>query len=156
MLCFCKAVIGPWASHNLPGTLHVPQATQCTLTEGLVTLSFKKGDRLDPKNWRPISLLNVDYKIASRSIAARLLKVIHLVVGKDQSCGVPGRFIGENVAFLRDVVDFCSSSGLLLLFFLLIKERHSTGLIGRSFVLLYMPWVLGSRLLGGLIYFTIM
>ena len=78
---------------------------------GIITLSFKKGDRLDPKNWRPISLLNVDYKIASRSIAARLLKVIHLVVDKDQSCGVPGRFIGENVAFLRDVVDFCSSSG---------------------------------------------
>ena len=77
---------------------------------GIITLSFKKGERLDPKNWRPISLLNVDYKIASRSIAARLLKVIHLVVDKDQSCGVPGRFIGENVAFLRDVVDFCSSS----------------------------------------------
>ena len=45
--------------------------------------------------------MNVDHKIASRSIAARLLKVIHLVVDKDQSCGVPGRFIGENVAFLR-------------------------------------------------------
>ena len=55
--------------------------------------------------------MNVDYKIASRSIAARLLKVIHLVVDNDQSCGVPGRFIGENDAFLRDVVDFCSSSG---------------------------------------------
>ena len=78
---------------------------------GIITSSFKKGDRVDPKNWRPISLLNVDYKIASRSIAARLLKVIHLVVDKDQSCGVPGRFIGENGAFLRDVVDFCSSSG---------------------------------------------
>ena len=34
-----------------------------------------------------------------------------MVVDKDQSCGVPGRFIGENVAFIRDVVDFCSSSG---------------------------------------------
>ena len=55
--------------------------------------------------------MNVDYKIASRSIAAHLLEVIHLVVNKSQSCGVPGRFIGENVAFLRDVVDFCSSSG---------------------------------------------
>ena len=77
---------------------------------GIISLSFKKGDRLDPRNWRPISLLNVDYKLASRAIAGRLLKVIHLVVAKDQTCGVPGRFIGENVALLRDVVDYASSS----------------------------------------------
>lgn len=78
---------------------------------GIISLSFKKDDRLDPKNWRPISLLNVDYKIASRVIAGRLLKVIHHVVGPDQTCGVPGRLIGENVAFLQDVVDYCTSSG---------------------------------------------
>ena len=78
---------------------------------GVISLSFKKGDRLDPRNWRPISLLNVDYKIASRAIAGRLLKVLHVVVGRDQTCGVPGRFIGENVAFLRDIVDYASRSG---------------------------------------------
>ena len=77
---------------------------------GVISLSFKKGDRLDPKNWRPISLLTCDFKIASRVIAGRLLKVIHLVVEKDQTCGVPGWFIGENVAFLRDVVDYATLS----------------------------------------------
>ena len=55
-------------------------------------------------------MLNCDYKIASRVIAGRLLKVIHLVVEKDQTCGVPGRFIGENVAFLRNVVDYATLS----------------------------------------------
>ena len=76
---------------------------------GIITLTFKKGDRLDARNWRPISLLNVDYKIAARAIAGRLLKVIHLVVEKDQTCGVPGRYIGENVAFLRDVVSYATT-----------------------------------------------
>ena len=79
---------------------------------GVISLSFKKGDRLDPRNWRPISSLNVDYTIASRSIAGRLLKVLHVVVDKDQTCGVLGRFIGENVAYLRDVVDYVSQVGV--------------------------------------------
>ena len=78
----------------------------------VISLSFKKGDRLDPKNWRPISLLNVDYKIASCAIAGRLLKVLSSVVDKEQTCGVLGHFIGENVAFLRDVVDYASLSGI--------------------------------------------
>ena len=66
-------------------------------------MTFKKGDRLDARNWLTISLLNVDFKIDARAIAGWLLKVIHLVVAKDQTCGVPGRSIGKNVAFLRDV-----------------------------------------------------
>ena len=73
---------------------------------GIISLSFKKGDRLDMRKWRPISLLTVDYKLAARAIAGRLLKVIHLVVAEDQTCGVPGRYIGENVAFLCDVVSY--------------------------------------------------
>ena len=90
---------------------------------GIITLSFKKGDRLDPRNWRPISLLNVDYKLASRAIAGRLLRVIHLVVSPDQTCGVPGRFIGENVALLRDVVNYAESSGTPVAILSLDQEK---------------------------------
>ena len=31
---------------------------------------------------------------------------------KDQTCGVPGRFIREKVAYLRDVVDYSSPAGV--------------------------------------------
>ena len=90
---------------------------------GVISLTFKKGDRLDPRNWRPITLLNVDYKLAARVIAGRLLKVIHLVVDKDQTCGVPGRFIGENVALLRVVVQYASSSGTPVAILSLDQEK---------------------------------
>ena len=90
---------------------------------GVISLSFKKGDRLDPRNWHPITLLNVDYKLASRVIAGCLLKVIHLVVDKDQTCGVPGRFIGENVALLRDVIDYASSSDTPIAILSLDQEK---------------------------------
>ena len=62
------------------------------------------------RTWRAIFLLGVHYKIASRAIAGRLLKVIEHVVAPEQTCGVPGRYIGENVAFLRDVVSYTTSS----------------------------------------------
>ena len=49
------------------------------------------------------------YKLAAWVIAGRLLKVIYLVVEKDRTCGVPGRYIGENVALLCDVVYYSTS-----------------------------------------------
>ena len=39
-----------------------------TQRRGVISLSCKKDDRLDPKNWRPISLLNVPYLPVYKSI----------------------------------------------------------------------------------------
>lgn len=58
------------------------------------------------KNWRPISLLNVDYKICSRAITLCLSKVLHVVVDPDQTCSVLGRSISNNIIILRDTLDY--------------------------------------------------
>ena len=81
-------------------------------SEALIALIFKKGGRLDHKNWRPISLLNDDYRLCARVLAGRLLKVISTVVAPGQTCGVPGCYIGENVAFLRDVLELANEYNL--------------------------------------------
>ena len=78
----------------------------------LISLIYKKGDRLLHKNWRPISLLNVDYKLCARALAGRLLNVLQHVIHPDQTCGVRGRYIGENVALLRDVVHYINENNL--------------------------------------------
>jgi len=49
----------------------------------------KRGDIKNLKNWRPISLLNVDYKICSKAITIRLSKVLDSIVHPDQTCSVP-------------------------------------------------------------------
>ena len=91
--------------------------------EALITLIFKKGDRLDHKNWRPINLLNVVYKLFARVLTCRLLKVISKVVAPDQTCGVPGHFIGENVAFLREVAALANQLNIPVAILSLDQEK---------------------------------
>ena len=102
---------------------HVSGVLSLSQRRGIITLVFKKGDRPDRSNWRPITLLNVDYKIASQAIAGRLLKVIHLVVSSDQTCGVPGRFIGENVRLVIDAIEYANEHDLPLAVLSLAQEK---------------------------------
>jgi hypothetical protein len=90
---------------------------------GLLIVLYKKNDRLEMNNWRPISLLNVDYKIATRAISGRLLAVIGTVVGSDQTCGVPGRTISENLSFICDLIDYVEHEDLPVAFLSLDQEK---------------------------------
>ena len=58
------------------------------------------------KNWRPISLLNVDLKIASKALAARIKKVIGSVILYDQTAYVKGRYIGESIRLIQDIIEY--------------------------------------------------
>ena len=65
---------------------------------------YKKGSREDIKNWRPISLLNVDYKILSKVLAERLKSVLPDIIHYDQRGCIPGRYIGENIRLIDDLL----------------------------------------------------
>ena len=70
-------------------------------------LIFKnRGVRKCLKNWRPISFLNLDYKIFSKVITSRLSKVLSFIIHPDQTCSIPGRSIFSNVTLLRDTLDY--------------------------------------------------
>ena len=66
------------------------------------------------KNWRPISLLCVDYKIGTKALAARLQEVLPSVLHKVQTCGVPGRSFFSNLYLIRDLIEYCSAKNLPL------------------------------------------
>ena len=73
--------------------------------ESLVRLIYKKDDKRLPKNWRPISLLNTDYKLASKVMTERLKTVMDSIVHEDQTCGVVCLTIFSNLHLVRDALD---------------------------------------------------
>ena len=56
------------------------------------------------KNWRPISLLSVLYKLASLCIAERMKKVLPMGIHGDQKGFIKDRFIGENLRIIYDIM----------------------------------------------------
>ena len=66
-------------------------------------------DPLDIQNWRPITLLNIDYKIASKALAKRIESVLPKLVHSDQTGFMKGRYIGENIRLINDVMEYTMS-----------------------------------------------
>lgn len=80
----------------------------CEQYRGVITLIPKKDkDKRFIRNWRPITLLNLDYKILAKCIASRLGGTITKLISPDQSGFVAGRFIGVNLRNTQDIIDAC-------------------------------------------------
>ena len=81
--------------------------------QAIITLIEKKGkDKRMIKNWRPISLINVDAKIISKVLANRLEKVLPVIIHADQNAFVKGRSIFDAVRTINDMVDYTKRNNL--------------------------------------------
>ena len=70
------------------------------------------------KNWRPISLLNADYKIITSVLAKRLKTVLSNIISLDQKGFLKDRYMEENTRFIYDLIEYCKHTkrdGSLLL-----------------------------------------
>lgn len=127
---------------NLLGPLLLEVINKCyvdgelsdSMKSSVTRLIFKKrGNIKDLKNWRPISLLNVDYKICSKSITLRLSKVLDSIVDPDQTCSIPGRSISSNLIMLRDTLDYIEQTdetGILVS----LDQEKAFDRVNRSFL----------------------
>ena len=90
-----------------------------TQTQGLITC-IPKGQKSKKylKNWRPITLLNVTYKIASSCIGNRIRKVLPTIISCDQSGFMSDRFVGDNIRLMYDILNYAKVTkkvGIVLL-----------------------------------------
>ena len=78
-----------------------------TQKQGIITLLLKGvKPRQYIKNWRPKSLLNVDYKLLSGVLASRLKQVLPKIISMEQKGFLKNRYIGENIRTLYDVIQY--------------------------------------------------
>ena len=57
------------------------------------------------KNWGPITLLNIDFKIASACIANRIKPILNNIISETQKWVWKGRYIEECIRLLHDLID---------------------------------------------------
>ena len=57
-------------------------------------------------NWRPLTLLNTDYKILTKLLALRLQKVLPSIISPDQTGYLKGRYIGDNIRTIFDIIEY--------------------------------------------------
>ena len=97
-------------------------------TKGLLSTSLQQciitclpkpdKDRNFLKNWRPISLLSVIYKLASGAIAERLKHTLENIISESQTGFIKGRFISDSTRLVYDIThatEVKNIPGLLLL-----------------------------------------
>ena len=93
---------------------HMPQSW----SEALISVIPKEGkDKLDCSSYRPISILNIDYKLFAAIIARRMEDIVSDMIDPDQTGFVKERQTQDNIRRTLHVIDY------------LTKEKISSTLI---------------------------
>ena len=95
-----------------------------TQREGIIICIPKADkDRTYIKNWRPISLLNVVYKIGSSCIANRINLVLPTIINEDQTGFIRNRCISDNIRLILDLRSFVDTENVTELILCLDFEK---------------------------------
>jgi exonuclease III len=88
--------------------IYAKQSQQLSIEQrrGVINLIPKKEkDIRHLKNWRPISLLNTDYKIITKLLASRVKQALPDVIDEDQVAYLKNRYIGQNIRLIFDIME---------------------------------------------------
>ncbi|XP_019167321.1 PREDICTED: uncharacterized protein LOC109163057 [Ipomoea nil] len=87
----------------LNGSLQSP-VTRWGCNDTLISLIPKVPNPTSVKQYRPISLCNVSYKLITKIMASRLKNMSRKLIGPHQTSFVPGRQISDNVLLYQEVL----------------------------------------------------
>ena len=104
------------------------------MTQAVIVLLPKKPNSETPADYRPITLLNIDYKILTKYLnQVYFPEFLKANISPEQLCAVPGRNIHNGTIFIRDVIEYCrdkEKSGILMS----LDQRKAFDLVDRKFM----------------------
>jgi hypothetical protein len=75
-----------------------------SLNFGIITLLLKIADTVQIQQYRSICLLNVSFKVFTKVLNSRILKVADKLIGPSQTAFILGRYIMEGVVVLHETI----------------------------------------------------
>jgi hypothetical protein len=81
-----------------------------TISETLIALIPKVDPPYTFKDFRPISLCNITYKIITKVLVHRLRPILNNIIGPYQSSFLPGRGTTDNAIVLQEIIHFMRKS----------------------------------------------
>jgi len=81
---------------------------QTDFAEGWICPIYK-GDKGNIANYRPITVLNTDYKVFTKTLANRLTSVANKIIHQDQAGFLPGRSIFDQVKLCKLLISYAES-----------------------------------------------
>lgn len=78
-------------------------------TDGWMCPLYKKNDRTLIENYRPITVLNSDYRVMTRTLATRLTEVAQNIIHPDQAGFMKGRQITDQTELVHLMLNMCEA-----------------------------------------------
>lgn len=101
---------------------HILESINYSYRHGLLSINQRRGvisllpkgnkDTLQLTNWRPITLLCTDFKLASKVIASRLKQTLSYLINSCQTGFVSGRYIGENINTILEIIEIAEEENI--------------------------------------------
>ena len=105
-----------------------------SMTKAVTTVIPKKSNCETPADYRPITLLNIDYKILTKYLnKVYFSEFLKSNISSEQLCAVPERNIHNGNIFIRDVITFCKNknqAGILMS----LDQKKAFDLVDRDFL----------------------